>query len=399
MEKKKIIIIGSAFIGIILCIVGICISFSNRIKIDNSGFLLKENLEVEVYSKVKVSDFLESIEGKIIKEESLSTKQLGKQEVSFIYLNKENKKRKGIFTIEVQDKTEPLIWLGNSYRIKVGSKIDLEKQILCADNYDKIPKCSIKGEYDLNKEGSYKLEFEAIDSSNNQETVEFTLYVYEPKETSNASSKKENTMFSDVIKKYKTEENEIGIDVSKWQEEIDFQKVKEAGASFVMIRLGYQNGVGGKYVLDPNFNKNIEKAILNDLKVGVYFYSYANSEKEAKKQAQFVLKNIKEYSISLPIAFDWECYTHFNSMEISLFGLNAIADAFLSEIEKNKQEAMIYASKNYLNAIWTYQNYDVWLAHYTENTDYDGKFKMWQLCENGKIDGIATEIDIDILYK
>ena len=60
---------------------------------------------------------------------------------------------------------------------------------------------------------------------------------------------------------------------------------------------------------------------------------------------------------------------------------------------------MIYASKNYLNAIWTYQNYDVWLAHYTEKTNYDGKFKMWQLCENGKIDGIATDVDIDILYK
>ncbi len=399
MEKKKIIIISSICVFVFLFIIGLCIYFSTRIVDDNSGFILKDNLDVEVYSKVEVLDFIENIDGKIIKEKSIHTNHLGEQEISFIYLNNKNKKRRGTFTIEVKDQTEPLIWLGNSYSVQVGSKINLEEEILCADNYDETPKCSIKGEYDLNKEGTYKLEYEAIDSSNNKENIEFTLYVYEPRRTNVVSSKKENTMFSDVLKKYKTEDEKIGIDVSKWQGEIDFKKVKEAGASFVMIRLGYQKGVEGEYVLDPNFHKNIENAILNDLKVGVYFYSYANSEKEAKKQAKFVLENIKDYSISLPIAFDWECYSNFNSMEISLFGLNSIAESFLSEIEKNKYEAMIYASKNYLNAIWTYQKYDVWLAHYTDKTDYDGKYKMWQLCENGKIDGIKTDVDIDILYK
>mgnify|MGYP001624804338 CR=1 FL=1 len=131
----------------------------------------------------------------------------------------------------------------------------------------------------------------------------------------------------------------------------------------------------------------------------MYFYSYANSNKEAKEQAQWVLKQIKEYDLTLPVVFDWECYSSFNTMELSLFGLNSIAESFLSEIKEKGYDTMIYASKNYLNAIWTYQQEDVWLAHYTEKTDYEGEYKMWQLCSDGKIDGISTDVDIDILYK
>ncbi len=397
MKKKLWIIIGIISIFVLAGIIGVCFYFSHRIVEDNSGFLLKKDLVVEVYSQVEVMDFIENIEGKVIKETPIKTDHLGKRMISFLYLNHKNKKRRGTFTIEVVDHTEPLIWLGNSYSVAVGSNINLEEEILCADNYDQNPSCSIKGDYDLNKEGTYKLEYEAIDSSNNKENVKFNLYVYQPKEK-NASVKKTNQKFSDIMKTYKTEENEIGIDVSSWQGKIDFKKVKEAGATFVMIRIGYQKGINGEYILDPNFTTNIENALANDLKVGGYFYSYANSKQEAKKQAQFVIEHIKPYSISLPIAFDWECYSYFNSMEISLFGLNSIADSFLSEIEKKKYDAMIYASKNYLNAIWIYQQYDVWLAHYTKNTDYTGKFKIWQLCSNGKIDGIDTDVDVDILY-
>lgn len=404
MTKKKIIIISCISLLILIFIIGLCIYFSTRIVEDNSGFTLKENVNAEVYSKVEVSDFLETIEGKIVEEDSIDTEELGEQEISFVYLNKENKKRRGRFNINVVDQTEPLIWLGSSYSLPIGSTVDLESEILCADNYDENPTCRIKGDYDLNQEGTYKLEYEAIDSSNNKENVEFTLYVYEPKQSSSSgssstSSVKENTLFSDVLKEYKTEETEVGIDVSVWQEDIDFKKVKEAGASFVMIRVGYQKGIDGEYVLDSNFKTNIENALANHLDVGVYFYSYANSNKEAKEQAQWVLKQIKEYDLTLPVVFDWECYSSFNTMELSLFGLNSIAESFLSEIKEKGYDTMIYASKNYLNAIWTYQQEDVWLAHYTEKTDYEGEYKMWQLCSDGKIDGISTDVDIDILYK
>lgn len=405
MEKKKIIFICVAVFCFCL-LLSFGFSFLFRVKLDNSGFVLKDKLQVEVYSKVKVKDFITSIDGKVIKEDKIDTTKLTKEEVTFLYLNKNKKKRKGTFQIEVVDKTEPLIWLSNTYSLPVGSQVNLEEKILCADNYDQKPTCKIKGQYDLNKKGTYQLEYEAIDSSGNKEVVPFTLYVYEKNKEKNVSAKsnektieKSSTSFSSILKDYKTKNTEVGIDVSKWQGEIDFKKVKEAQAEFVMIRLGYQKGVHGELILDDNFKRNIENALANNLKVGVYFYSYASSEKEAIQQARFVLKNIKKYDVFLPIAFDWECYSNFNSMELSLFSLNSIANRFLDEIKKNNYDTMIYASKNYLKAIWMYQDQNVWLAHYTKKTDYDGKYKMWQLCENGKIEGISSFVDIDILYK
>ena len=166
-----------------------------------------------------------------------------------------------------------------------------------------------------------------------------------------------------------------------------------------MIRVGSQKGTKGEYVIDSYFKQNIENALNNDLKVGVYFYSYANSKKEARKQAKWVLNQIKDYEITLPIAFDWECYNSFNQMELSLFGLNEVAESFLDEVENKKYDGMLYGSKNYLNDIWKYHEYDVWLAHYTDKTDYDSHYVMWQLCQDGKIDGINTLVDINVLYK
>ena len=85
-------------------------------------------------------------------------------------------------------------------------------------------------------------------------------------------------------------------------------------------------------------------------------------------------------------------------MNLSLFGLGEVADSFLDEVKKIGYKPMLYGSKNYLNSVWKYNNYDVWLAHYTNKTNYDGKYVMWQICDNGIIDGIEEKVDIDILY-
>ncbi len=372
-------------------------------KVDNTSYKLTNNLQLPVYSKVKVKDLITSMKGKVITNKTINTDKLGEQEVTFIYKSDKGQKKLGKFKIEIVDNEEPLIWLSDSYSVKVGSKIDLEKEILCADNYDEKPTCKIKGKYDINTPGKYNLTYIATDSSHNEEKINFTLNVYQPVSTVPTTKEEQLpplvTTFQEVVENHKTKNTEIGIDVSKWQKEIDFKKVKEEGASFVMIRVGSQQGVNGKYILDPYFKKNIENAIKNNLKVGGYFYSYASSNKEAKKQANWVLKQIKNYDISLPIAFDWECYNDFNAMELSLFGLNEIAETFLERIEQEGYKGMLYGSKNYLNAIWKYHNHDVWLAHYTKQTDYTSDYIMWQLCQNGQIDGINGLVDIDILYQ
>lgn len=402
--KKKIIIISS--LGAILIVLGVVISLLAPPEIDNTGYTLIENLKVPVYSKLKVKDLIASIDGKVITNKTLNTEELGKQEVSFVYKDKNNKEKRGVFTIDVVDEEKPLVWLSGSYSARVGSDLNLEDEIFCADNYDSNPTCKIEGTYDLNTAGTYNLTYVATDSNKNEERINFTLNVYEPApatttQTPDAAEQREEvvTAFNDVVATHKDENTEIGIDVSKWQGDIDFRKVKDAKATFVMIRVGSQQGVDGEYVLDPYFKQNIENALANDLKVGVYFYSYANSKKEARKQATWVLDQIKDYEITLPIAFDWECYNSFNQMELSLFGLNEVAESFLEKVEDKGYDGMLYGSKNYLNSIWKYHDYDVWLAHYTDQTDYDSHYIMWQLCQDGRIDGINTAVDINVLYK
>ena len=397
--KKKVIAI--LIIGITILI----IYLNNRVVDDNSGFTLKENLKTEIYTKANINDYIKNIEGKIIEKPQINTKKLGKQEISFIYLNKDNKKRRGTIEIEIVDTEKPLVWLSNNYNTKIGEEINLKDKIICIDNYDENPSCEIKGEYDINKEGIYPLTYKAIDSNGNTFEKEFTLTVYTPvttsenENTSQPQIEPKYTDFQEVIKNYKDENNEIGIDVSKWQGDIDFKKVKNAGATFVMIRVGSQNGVKGDYVLDPYFKQNIENALKNDLKVGIYFYSYADSEKEATKQANWVIKQIKEYDIDLPVVFDFESFDILNDMELSIYGLNEIAHSFINTLEEKGYNGMLYGSKNYLISLWKYHTNPVWLAHYTDNTNYEGKYFVWQMCNDGKIDGIEGYVDIDILYK
>ncbi len=405
ISKKKLIIFIIILL-IIIATIGLIIYLNNRIVDDNSGFTLKRGLKTEVYTKANIEDYIETIEGKIIEEPKINNKKIGKQKLEFIYLNKDNKKRRGTFEIEIVDTEKPLVWLSNNYNTKVGTDIDLQNKIMCVDNYDSKPSCEINGEYDINTPGTYPLEYIAKDNSGNTFQKEFSLTVYEPVITENNTtttptepSEPEYTDFTEILNNYKNDDNEIGIDVSKWQGDIDFSKVKNAGASFVMIRVGSQSGTGGDYVLDPTFKQNIENALENDLKVGVYFYSYADSKKEAQKQANWVIKQIKNYEISLPVVFDFESFDSFNQMELSIFGLNEVANSFIETINDAGYEGVLYGSKNYLNAIWKYHTAPVWLAHYTDQTNYDGEYFMWQMCDDGKIDGIDGYVDIDILYK
>lgn len=398
--KKKIIII-SAIVIVAILIISLIIYFNVRIVVDNSGFTLKDDLTVNVYSNVKVKDFIEDIDGKVVDNNKINTTKLGKVEVEFIYLNSDDRKRKGVFEVEVKDLEEPLIWLANSYSVRVGDDVNLEDEILCADNYDSNPSCKITGDYDLNTAGNYSLVYEAEDSSGNTLSVDFTLNVYEPREVTGGGSSSEvtYTVFNAILEEHKSDDTLVGIDVSKWQGAIDFSKVKEAGAEFVIIRVGHQNGVGGEYILDPYFKRNISDAIENNLDVGIYFYSYADSKKEARKQAEWVIKQIKDYDITLPIAFDFESFSSFNNMNLSLYQLNEVAESYFSTLEDKGYDTMLYGSKNYLNAIWKYNTNKVWLAHYTDQTDYDKDYMMWQLCQDGVIDGINGFVDIDILYK
>lgn len=399
MKKKNIIIITSLLLSIIIIFLSFKIYNYLRIKYAKIEVILKEDLTAEFNEKKKISDYITSINGNIINDEYIDTTVVGNKDVTFNFINEDNIKVSYTYQIEIKDTVEPLIWLGNSYSIPVNSDIKLEEKILCGDNYDNNPNCYIEGEYNLNEVGSYPLVFKAIDSSGNTEEVEFTLNVYEPKKGNTVTSKKINTDFNDVIKNYKNDDTKIGIDVSSWQEDIDFEKIKASGVEFIMIRVGGTKGTNGEYFLDKKFKQNIEEANKYGIDAGIYFYSYANSVESAIRDAKWVLKQIKNYKIDLPIAFDWEEWSSFNEYNLSFFKLTSIAEAFLKTVEDAGYQGMLYSSKAYLEKIWLETDYDIWLAHYTSQTNYTGKYKMWQLCDNGKVDGISGNVDIDIMYK
>lgn len=399
MKNKKLILIISIVVGIILLSVGGFLLYK-YIEIKNAvvKVVLKDNLEADFADTLRVSSFIESINGKIVDDYYLNTDSLGKKKIDFEYINDDGIKIKYNYEINVVDREAPLIWLGKSYNVTRGSEDNLIDKIMCGDNYDNNPECVIEGDYNLNNVGSYNLVFKATDSSGNVSKKKFILNVNEASSKKESNGVKSVTEFSDVIKDYKNDNTQIGIDVSKWQGDIDFSKLKSAGVEFVIIRIGSSTGINGENFIDSKFIQNIKNANSVGIPMGVYFYSYANSVDRAISDAKWIIENIKDYKVELPIAFDWENWGSFNTYELSFFGLTNIAKGFMDTVKSAGYDAMLYSSKTYLENIWMSVEYPVWLAHYTKNTNYAGDYSYWQICSNGRVDGINGDVDIDIRY-
>ena len=332
---NKILKISLIFISSILIIIGLIFGISkylNYIKIKNAvvEITYKEDLTLEFNTKKRVSDYIESINGKIVNDYEIDSLKLGIQELTYEFINDDGIKLKQSFKIDVQDKTPPIIWLGNSYNIAVGSNDTIVQNILCGDNVDNNPNCYIKGDYDLNVVNKYPLEFVAEDKYGNISSKKFTLNVYKPSNYSSSSSKKPSyKKYADIVSKYKKENTKIGLDLSEWQDYPDFDKLKAAGVEFVILRVGGTKGREGDYFLDKSFKHNIEEANRVGIPVGLYFFSYATSVKKAEENAKWLLDQIGDKRIDLPISFDWENWNKFNQYHISFFELSQMADAFL----------------------------------------------------------------------
>lgn len=400
MNKKKIIIIISIIVGILLLSTGGYFLYRYiRVKTAKVEVKLSEKLEANFADTLRVSSFIESINGKIVDDYVIDTDTLGKKTINFEFVNEDGIKIKYSYVIDVVDKEAPLIWLGKSYNVTKGSDDYLLDKIMCGDNYDNNPKCYIEGEYNLDEVGSYKLVFKAEDSNGNKAEKKFTLNVNEPKKGgSNSNTEKVTTDFSQIVKDYKNDDTQIGIDVSKWQGDIDFSKLKASGVEFVIIRVGSSNGLNGENFVDSKFIQNVKNANAVGIPVGIYFYSYASTIDRAISDAKWIVEQIKDYKVDLPIAFDWENWGSFNKFDVSFFGLTNIAKGFMDTIKDAGYDAMLYSSKTYLENIWLPTSYPVWLAHYTKNTNYTGDYSFWQICSNGRVDGISGDVDINIRY-
>ena len=185
-----------------------------------------------------------------------------------------------------------------------------------------------------------------------------------------------------------------GIDVSKWQEEIDWQAVKNDGIEFAMIRLGYNTNQ-----LDKYYQRNMKEAEKVQIPVGVYYYSKATNEEEAVRDAEFVIENLKGYKVSYPVAIDLEDKVQ---EDLSKEELGKIARAFADEIQSAGYTPMVYANENW------YQNYidwsllgdvEKWIASYSVSPNPNIKREIWQCCSTGLVDGVKGNVDINFGYK
>ena len=392
--KKRKLLIGA--LAVLILIAGYLLYQYIRVKTAKVEIVLSDNLQAKVYDSARVSSFIESINGKIIDDKKIDTKKVGKKKIEFEFINEQNIKLKQSFEIEVVDDEAPLVWLGKSYNVALGSKDNLLDKILCGDNYDAKPKCEIIGTYDLNEAGAYDLVFKASDSSGNETIKKFTLNVNKNSSVSQNIDNESYVLFSDIKNNYKNSNTQIGIDISKWQGDVDFKSLKEAGVEFVFLRVG--TSINRENIVDQKFLENIKKAEEVDMPVGVYYYSYANSASMARSDALWVVSMLQNKNITLPVVFDWENWNTFNEFNLSFFGLSDVAKTFLDTVHEHGYDGLLYCSKTYLENIWLDIGYPVWLAHYTANTNYNKDYEYWQITSNGKVDGINGSVDIDIRY-
>lgn len=415
MKKKKIIIsVIVACIVINIFLVGVVILprvhrkvVKRQEEIKQKELIKNAKIEVKLVAdsnvpfakEIKVSEMIESINGTIVEDKLINTSSLGVKEVKFEFINDDNIKVPYKFNINVFDDVPPLIWMGGSLSVVKGDQEKLEDKIMCADNETAKPHCYVEGNYDVNTVGKYNLVMKAVDNSGNEASKDFVLNVYEPDPNGNKSTSSDSiTNYSDIVKRYKTGKTSIGIDVSGWQGEIDYQKVKDAGVEFAFIKVGGEKGIDGEYYNDSKFVRNIEGFNSVGIPVGVYIFSYAKNKEQAKEEALWIIEQIKNYKVELPLVFDWENWGGFNEFNMSLFDLYEAASEFIRIANDNGYQGSTYGSKNYLEKVWLKVPGIIWLAHYNSETSYKGH-TFWQICDNGIIDGINGKVDIDIWYK
>ena len=194
-----------------------------------------------------------------------------------------------------------------------------------------------------------------------------------------------------------------GIDVSKFQGKIDWQKVANDGVDFAYMRLGYRGYGSGKIVMDDTYEYNIENCNAAGIDTGVYFFTEAISTKEAVEEADFILENIRDYHIDLPIVIDVEESASSDSRTKNLTKeeRTEIVLAFCNRIKDAGHEVMIYGnlkSMLIMMDIEKLEGYDKWFAYYKYPLRFPYKMRMWQYTSTGKVNGIKGGVDMNIAF-
>ncbi len=191
-----------------------------------------------------------------------------------------------------------------------------------------------------------------------------------------------------------------GIDVSKWNGTINWNKVKAAGINYVFVRCGGRYSQKRELFEDPTYGQNVSGALAAGLKVGIYFYSTATTVEEAVEEASLAVVMAKKYNITLPIFIDMEDSVMPKSQ------LTSIAQAFCQTVQSAGYTPGVYSSiswwKSYLSYS-TLSSYKIWIARYNTvlsggNYTWTGRCDYWQYSSTGSVDGVSGNVDLNIAY-
>lgn len=195
----------------------------------------------------------------------------------------------------------------------------------------------------------------------------------------------------------------VGIDISKHQGTIDWERVKNDGIDFAMIRLAYRGYGTGKLNLDETFLENIRAASDAGMDLGVYVYSKAVNEQEAREEAQLVIDSLEGYDVAYPVVIDIE---EDPSSEDRIAGMTVkeSTDAVVAFCETVK--AAGYTPMIYANTKWFVSRLDMsrltgygkWLAQYYQKPFFPYAFDMWQYSSTGSVDGIEGNVDLNVCF-
>ena len=197
-----------------------------------------------------------------------------------------------------------------------------------------------------------------------------------------------------------------GIDVSAWQDDIDWKKVAASGVEFAIIRAcGRGYGTAGTLYQDSKFQRNIEGARANGILVGAYVFSQALTVEEARQEARLLMNMVQDYNIDLPLVLDYETtdgngrLTQAINTWLTPSQVTRICNAFCAEVEDYGYESMVYANKYFLERHMVPSAFNrVWAAQYYDQCTYGGAYEFWQFSSSGRISGISGYVDMDFWF-
>lgn len=197
----------------------------------------------------------------------------------------------------------------------------------------------------------------------------------------------------------------LGVDLSKYSGDVQFDSMKAAGVSYVMLRIGSRGYSTGKITLDENFGKYMEGALEAGLQVGVYFSSQAITQEEANEEADFVIQNLTPYQgkITYPVAFDMEFADHDEARidGLSVSERTILTATFLEKIKAAGYTPVIYGNKEWLLKeidLTSLKDFGVWLSQKSDLPDYPYQFSMWQYTTDGVLNGVPGDADLNISF-